>query len=559
MEKDILDSYAPECLTPSGRQLKPFHPTSKKRSPIAFPPSPPNLPASSVSDLPPPIKIAKKAPSTTSLPNRKLSIADVPSNPMNIQVLDKDGNTLNPGDPEFCRYFAKQGKRKEKTNAQYNSEWKRMMVVLKAHYGDEKVNGMLASELPVQEVGEMISYHIASRINLAKFYKSGEKQYLDTTTLELLWAKISAVMRDKTDYDLSKPEFQAARNTKCAYMRKAKLVPGLGELASQPMPLSRAQLSFLLYSDQLCFSTPWGLTWLFYIQFTIYFLPRVKEEVWNARRGDFRRVFNPDGSLKGIIYAPMGSLKRDQGNKTALKSAGAFKRPCVLPCVTEPKLCFARALDEMEKQLDMMPWEGDRKLQRIFHQVVAGQPAPGKPFYVSNKHMGGDKFDSILRTAIWAVGIKCDRLQIVNQALRPTAFCLHKFVGLTVEDMMAVAGHCSRNTHTIYTRGNIDLMLNIGSKVQEGVTGQKFSFPDTQLVEMIDGSYRRVKDMLPYVDKDDVSHTRGFPLAVIQQDEVVTTLGEDVNEEVAVGEAVGEVVGEVVTKNVGEVLGENVQ
>ena len=112
-------------------------------------------------------------------------------------------------------------------------------------------------------------------------------------------------------------------------------------------------------------------------------------------------------------------------------------------------------------------------------------------------------------------------------------------------------------------------MLNIGSKVQEGVTGQKFSFPDTQLIEMIDGSYRKVNDMLPYVDKDDVSHTRGFPLAVIQQDEVVTTLGEDVNEDVveSVGESVGEAAGvsvdevvcDVVTKDVSEVLGEDVK
>jgi hypothetical protein len=152
--------------------------------------------------------------------------------------------------------------------------------------------------------------------------------------------------------------------------------------------------------------------------------------VRNVKRGDFFVVRNPNGSVRCVVYAPQGQLKRDRGHTTGATQARVFKRPVALPCPGEPKLSFDIILDTMFSHLDKLPWTGDRSQQPMFYQLLQNTPAPGTCFFV-DRQMGWNSFDSLLRTAIWSCGLKVSDLQYQNQALRPTAFGFHRMLGLS--------------------------------------------------------------------------------------------------------------------------------
>ena len=72
----------------------------------------------------------------------------------------------------------------------------------------------------------------------------------------------------------------------------------------------------------------------------ILFLARVKEEASNVTRDSFKKVLNPNGTVKYMIYVPQGTTKCDQGNISAREAAKFKKHPIALPCSVK-KLDFS--------------------------------------------------------------------------------------------------------------------------------------------------------------------------------------------------------------------------
>ena len=433
----------------------------------------------------------------------KFTDEQIPENPLEYQIVDKDGMPVKFGTNKFVQFMGNSGRLAPQTQLAYNREFNKFLKFTKTREGNALVEDMLESKVQAEVVSTWVGTYLSSRINLKDWREKGERNYLDTTTLELIFAKIVCVFKQRTNYDLYSPSFKSCREIKTKLLKDAKDIHGKGELNNQCQPLTRAQLCYLLHSDQLTLSTPRGLIWLFYVLFTTIFLPRVREEVIHVTRGDFQKIFNPDGSLRAVVYCPKGKLKRDRGDKRGDHAARVFKRPVALPIPLEPKLSFDVVLDTIFAHLDKLPWSGDRSTQPIFYQITQAALKPGDCFF-NNKPMGLFTFDSLLRSALWAVGMKVGPLQFQNQALRPTAFGIHKALGLSTGLFQASAGHASERTHIIYCRKNIELLAQAAGNFQEAITGQKVQQPDFELVELEDvvtgrRELRKIKDFLPLV------------------------------------------------------------
>ena len=126
-------------------------------------------------------------------------------------------------------------------------------------------------------VADLVSHYLINRINLTVLKRKGRKEYLDTTT-----AKLSRIMSTTTNCNMATmPEFKSAK-----------------EYKHQKQGLSRVELSFLLHHDFPSLHTPVWLISIFYIIFVISFLLQGREEVMRVTRGDFRSIFNPDGTVR---------------------------------------------------------------------------------------------------------------------------------------------------------------------------------------------------------------------------------------------------------------------
>ena len=150
------------------------------------------------------------------------------------------------------------------------------------------------------------------------------------------------------------------------------------------------------------------------------------------------------GQVVGVLYVPMGTTKRDRGNVKAHDCAGYFKRPFAM-VTQEDKLNWNVVFGVFERELDKLPHEGSRDTQNLFHQVRSGIQKPGDPMFLPG-NLGIDSYDRLLKTAIWATGLEVHKLQLPNQALRPTIFCLHRRLGVRPKDTAANAGHSSKST-----------------------------------------------------------------------------------------------------------------
>ena len=97
--------------------------------------------------------------------------------------------------------------------------------------------------------------------------------------------------------------------------------------------------------------------------------------------------------------------------------------------------------------------------------IRSGVPAPGNSFFLPGD-LGVNKYDDILKSMIFATGLKVEKLQLANQAIRPTVFCLHRQLGILPEDTAAVAGHKSVRTQITYKRGDSNWSGKLTAKVQ---------------------------------------------------------------------------------------------
>ena len=447
------------------------------------------------------------------------------------------GDILDPNSDEFRKEYARQSKHLPKTSSQMNREFDRFVdfLNLNAAAGPGFVEKMLQSQLPDTQVANMLGSFIESRINLQLFADSKLNKPIDLTTTDRVFSQICSVLKYKTNYKIvGNPAWDIAREMKCGYMRDAKKKHGLGELQHQATPLSRAQIDLLLHSDTISLYTPRALISCFYLQLVLYFNPRVRSEAYNITRSELRRIYNPDGTPKCVVYIPQSSLKMDQGtcSSSSTRASRVYKRPAVLPCPSEPKLCMFRILQEMDHHLDLLPFEGDRGTQRMFYGIKTGnKPKDGESFFLKGK-MGQDTFDGLLENALWEAGIKTD-VKITNQSLRPTAFNLHELLGLSEETMAAVAGHSSSKTNRVYRRQNEELMGRIGGTIQQGAHGTPVTFPNMNIVKMVDGTLRQAKRFLPVIDPVDknVVHMGLLPLSEHLEEIEVELIAPDAAEE----------------------------
>jgi len=471
----------------------------------------------------------KKPKKKVAFKHRQYQDEDIPYNPHNLHYEDDEGNALTPGSSAVLAKFAKSHKLTKRTQARYNVEHKRFEAFIVKTAGAQTLANYLSSSLPPQQVADLVSDYLLNRINLSVWRTTGKKQYLDTTTARLVWAKISRVMRQKTNYNMSTmPAFQSSKDSLSTYLEGAKDVGGLGENAGQANGLSRVQLSYLLHHDFLSMYTPVGLVSLFYMSFVITFFPRVREEAKRVTRGDFKRIMNPDGTVRCVVYGPRGKCKRDRGSRAGDKGAAVFKRPIALPS-KEPKISFPVILDTMEAHLDLLPWEGDRADQPMFMMFHNTTPKAGQSFFM-NKELGQIKFDNIMKNVIRSSGLKTKPSQQCNQALLPTAFGIHKLLGLDTSYFMSMAGHVSGRTHTLYVRNQVELLEGVTGNFLEFTTGVEAVRPVNDTVEIYDTvtqrtEVRRVKDFLPLVQANG-KQTSIFPLSGIDYEELFTLLPE---------------------------------
>ena len=400
--------------------------------------------------------------------NRKNNATKMPPpNPHNRVFTDDNGDMLDPSSVAYLLRYASNHKVTPETIKKYKMEWNRLLAWLYQNLpnGNVVAGKLLSSQLPPTEVSRLLSVYLNDRINLKLYRETGEVQSLDTTTLDRLWYGLSFMFRKETTYRITTdPEFSLARETKASNMRSSKREQGLGQLNNQAASLSKAQLIWMLSSDQLTFNTPMGLVWLFWLTLMMYFLPRVRSEASNICRGDFVRIRDCHGSVIGVMYVPQGTLKRDRGDLTAFDAAGYHKRPFALNTDVD-KSNFHLILLEMEKHLDLLPHSGNRKTQKVFKMVRSGVPAPGNSFFLAGD-LGVNKYDDMLRSMIHATGLKVEKLQLQNQAIRTSVFALHRQLGIAPEDTQAAAGHKSVKTQITYKRGDSDWSGKVTGKVQ---------------------------------------------------------------------------------------------
>jgi hypothetical protein len=198
-------------------------------------------------------------------------------------------------------------------------------------------------------------------VNLKVWWETGIIQPLDLTTTERVFTQVSTMLFLTAKYKVSEnPNFNGARESKNTVMRNAKKNHKMGLLDHQAHPLSRAQLNYLLHSDTLSFSQPFPLIADFYVNFCIWFLPRVRLEMYNMRRGEIHLVYGPHGQPMYAFYCPFSAFKTNQGTANPTGEYGSFtiKTAAAVPVPSIPKLCPFRVIGEVFKHLDMLPFSG---------------------------------------------------------------------------------------------------------------------------------------------------------------------------------------------------------
>ena len=280
-------------------------------------------------------------------------------------------------------------------------------------------------------------------------------------------------------------DFSTVRDARKTSMRLSRETPGLGILSHQAIPWTLPMLLHVLNSDALSLWTPAGLTRLIFFLIGIYFMPRIRTEMMNICRGDFVRLLNPDGSVRAVIYVPHGLTKKDRGNSTAKDSAGYFKRPMAVKG-RKRKFDFDYVLSKYEEHLDLLPHEGDRKRQKLFHKLRKDRPAYGECFFRPG-NLGSSSFDMMVRDAAREAGLFLHERQMCNQALRTTVFCLHEQLGINPTTTSAMAGHSSEKTKIIYQRAHSRKSADANAKIQAILSNHSVEYEEDSQCKLLDG------------------------------------------------------------------------
>ena len=321
-----------------------------------------------------------------------------PVNPISYKVTDSKGNEINRDDPLYREHFVKGGRHTKETRKQMDSEWKRFLefIVNYPEYGQQVVDDLTAETLADDKIADIFCNFLENRINLTKWNLDGEIVPLDLTTLDRIWSFISTMLFRELNVQVDgNPKFDKARGTKTRIAKNSKEVYNLGNHDHQAVELGRAVTNALLLSDTLNQYQPFPLVALIYIQIVLIFLPRVRTEAYNLKRGDFIFKYDSKGNPLCILYCPMGPLKKTQGlNPSTAKASFLLKRAASLPCPSMPKFCLFNLFNILFSHLDMIPFEGDRKNQRLWYECRKGRIDANQCFF-RDSPLGTSLFDAI--------------------------------------------------------------------------------------------------------------------------------------------------------------------
>ena len=147
-------------------------------------------------------------------------------------------------------------------------------------------------DLTDDEVSQVLAHYLENRIDLSHWRKFQVRKTLDCNTWEKVFTYLSSKL--KLDLDITvagNPAFDAARGTKNRMKRDAQAL-GYGTLDHQRDPVPVDVLEVLLKGWTINICQPFPLVAGFYVLFTITFMCRVGQEMFNLRRKDIHLHFN---------------------------------------------------------------------------------------------------------------------------------------------------------------------------------------------------------------------------------------------------------------------------
>ena len=159
-------------------------------------------------------------------------------------------------------------------------------------------------------------------------------------------------------------------------------------------------------------------------------------------------------------------------------------RPFALKIDCE-QLDFEQCFAALERELDKLPWSGDRSQQPLFY-TPNKSAIPGDNMF-HNTPLGRNNFDQLVRHAGWAAGLDLRPLQRHNQSLRVTVFDMHKALGIAPDATTSVVGHSSTKTQMIYQRNRIQQTGVVNASIQSNLTGQNILFTEDTGVKLLNG------------------------------------------------------------------------
>ena len=447
-------------------------------------------------DISPPAPVSSKK----YLPGKPRKAAP-PVNPIHYRVTDSTGKEISREDPLYRHHFVNSGKHSKETRKAMDAEWKRFIefVINYPDYGEKLANDLMEETIEDAQIADIFSNYLENRINLTRWQAEGEIVPLDLTTMERVWTYISTKLFMELGVKVAgNPKFDSARGTKARICKYAKEEYNLGNHAHQAVELGRAVINALLLSDTLNEYQPFPLVALTYIQIVLIFMPRVRKEAYNLKRGDFQFKYDKNGNPLCILYCPMGPLKKNQGmNPSTNKASFLLKRAAALPCPSMPKFCLFNLFKILFSHLDRLPFTGDRKNQRLWYKLRQGRVKDTDCFF-EDQNLGIDTFDAITSDAIRCAGIDMQGVTVSNQSLRVQAFNLHTLLGFETGATATNAGHSSEKTQRIYKRQCFQDLCQIGGAVQRMATGVDVSQPDCDWVLFRDGTVRRPVPFIPW-------------------------------------------------------------
>ena len=141
------------------------------------------------------------------------------------------------------------------------------------------------------------------------------------------------------------------------------------------------ELNLIIQSDHLDLYEPRGLVTLAMVLIATTLNVRIGKEMRAIKFCDFKYVYNADGSLAYLVYAPDTS-KKDKGDVKTAKHL-VFKRPIALRVGDgNNKYDLANVLAHLRHHVDLLDLPADTDSLELFWEMKNLLPKPGESFFM---------------------------------------------------------------------------------------------------------------------------------------------------------------------------------